>query len=118
MASLQHLRARAAQQITRKRRPIVPIFTEQRMSLERRMSEAEGGWLFGKGYNCYRPFRDLCEACGIDEDRRHPHILRHSRATHMLMDGESIYKVGKLLGDTVATVERVYGHYSPEYLAS
>jgi hypothetical protein len=32
--------------------------------------------------------------------------------------GESIYKVGRLLGDTVKTVETVYGHYSPEFLAS
>jgi hypothetical protein len=36
----------------------------------------------------------------------------------MLMDGESMYKVGRLLGDTVKTVETVYGHYSPEFLAS
>jgi hypothetical protein len=31
----------------------------------------------------------------------------------MLMEGESVYKVAKLLGDTVKTVESVYGHYSP-----
>jgi site-specific recombinase XerD len=43
-------------------------------------------------------------------------MLRHSRATHMLMDGESIYKVAKLLGDTVSTVEKRYGHVSVEYL--
>jgi hypothetical protein len=35
----------------------------------------------------------------------------------MLMD-KPIYDVAKLLGDTVATVEKVYGHHSPEYLAS
>ena len=34
----------------------------------------------------------------------------------MLMDGESVYKVAKLLGDTVQTVERTYGHHSVEYL--
>jgi site-specific recombinase XerC len=43
-------------------------------------------------------------------------MLRHSRATHMLMDGEDPYKVAKLLGDTLATVERVYGHYDVDYL--
>ena len=48
----------------------------------------------------------------------HPHLLRHSRATHMLMDGDSPYKVAKLLGDTLATVERVYGHSDPEFLAT
>lgn len=34
----------------------------------------------------------------------------------MLMDGEDPYKVAKLLGDTLATVERVYGHHSVDYL--
>jgi hypothetical protein len=34
----------------------------------------------------------------------------------MLMDGESIYKVARLLGDSVKTVEQSYGHYSVEYL--
>jgi site-specific recombinase XerC len=43
-------------------------------------------------------------------------MLRHSRATHMLMDGEDPYKVAKLLGDTLATAERVYGHYDVDYL--
>lgn len=41
-----------------------------------------------------------------------PHILRHSRATHMLEDGVSIYSVAKLLGDNPTTVQRTYGHIS------
>jgi integrase len=39
-----------------------------------------------------------------------------SRATHLLQAGASIYDVAKLLGDTTATVERVYGHHSCESL--
>jgi integrase len=108
---------KAGQQVTNKRRPIVVIYPEQRPVLERLMARAEDGWLFGKDYNAYWVFRGLCEECGFEEGRHNPHMLRHSRATHMLMDGESIYKVAKLLGDTVATVEKVYGHYSPEFLA-
>lgn len=41
-----------------------------------------------------------------------PHVLRHSRATHLLEDGVSIYAVAKLLGDNPSTIERVYGHVS------
>jgi site-specific recombinase XerD len=41
-----------------------------------------------------------------------PHVLRHSRATHMLEDGVSIYAVARLLGDNPTTVQRVYGHIS------
>lgn len=106
------------EQVTKKRRGIVPIFPEQRETLERRLAGAADGFLFGRGYTSYHMFRTLCEQCGLEEGRRHPHMLRHSRATHMLMAGEPPYKVAKLLGDTVATVEKVYGHFSPEFLAS
>ncbi len=108
---------KAGEQVTNKRRPIVPIFSAQREALERRLNAAEDGWLFGQGYETRWPFQKLCEACGFEEERRHPHLLRHSRATHMLMDDVPIYKVAKLLGDTVKTIENVYGHYSPEFLA-
>jgi integrase len=107
---------KAGQQVTKKRRPIVPVFPEIRSTLERLVAEADEGWLFGPNVDFYRPFRELCEDCGLGE-KAWPHVLRHSRATHMLMAGESIYKVAKLLGDTVKTVERVYGHHSVEFLA-
>jgi integrase len=100
---------------TKKRKPIVPIFPQIRGIVERRLANAQHGYLFGKTVDFYRPFRQLCESIGLD-DKFNPHMLRHSRATHMLMDGESIYKVAKLLGDTVSTVEKRYGHVSVEYL--
>jgi integrase len=106
---------RPGQRMTKKRRPIVPVYDEVRPTLERLVSEASGGWLFGPTVDFYRPFVKLCKDAGLGEI--HPHVLRHSRATHMLMAGESIYKVARLLGDTVKTVESVYGHASPEYLA-
>ncbi len=104
------------QKLTKKRRQIMPIYDDIRPTLQRLVKEAQDGWLFGMTADFYRPFRELCEGLGLD-DRANPHVLRHSRATHMLMDGESIYKVARLLGDTVKTVESVYGHHSPEYLA-
>lgn len=104
------------QKVTKKRRMPMPIFEAQRPVLERLCGGAGAdGYLFGPSADFYRAFRGLCEACGFG-DRSNPHILRHSRATHMLMDGENPYKVARLLGDTLATVERVYGHHSVEYL--
>jgi len=41
-----------------------------------------------------------------------PHILRHSRATHLLEDGVSIYSVARLLGDNPTTIQKTYGHIS------
>jgi site-specific recombinase XerD len=43
-----------------------------------------------------------------------PHWLRHSRASHMLLDGIPMFKVARFLGDTVETVDRVYGHMAPD----
>jgi integrase len=105
------------QKVTKKRRMPMPIFDAQRPVLERLCAgKGPDGWLFGPRADFYRLFRGLCESCKFG-DRSNPHILRHSRATHMLMDGENPYKVARLLGDTLATVERVYGHHSPDFLA-
>jgi integrase len=109
--------AKDGERKTKKRRPIVPIFPEMREALEQRIAAAEDGWLFGRRWKAYEPFVNLLRRAGITNGRRHPHVLRHSRATHLLLDGASIYAVAKLLGDTVSTVERAYGHCSIEYLS-
>ncbi|PZR93191.1 MAG: hypothetical protein DI537_11400 [Stutzerimonas stutzeri] len=106
--------AKAGERRTKKRRPIVPIDPELRPTLERLDAEKANEWVLGASTSLYRPFVKLCEKIGVEGS---PHILRHSRATHLLQDGVSIYDVARLLGDTVATVERVYGHHSAEFLA-
>jgi integrase len=40
----------------------------------------------------------------------HPHMTRHTYATHLLEAGVPISHVAELLGDTVATVEAAYSH--------
>lgn len=98
---------------TNKRKPIVPVYPEIRPVLERLMVASATDYVFGEPVSFYRPFVDLMADLGVEA---HPHLLRHSRATHMLMDGEDPYKVAKLLGDTLTTVERRYGHASVDYL--
>jgi integrase len=61
----------------------------------------------------YRAFQRACTRAKIEGVT--PHTLRHSRATHLLQAGVPTWDVAGLLGDTVATVERVYGHHSPDY---
>ena len=73
-------------------------------------------YLFGIPTDMYRPFRKHMESIGLAH-KRNPHILRHTRASHLLQEGVSLFNVAKLLGDTVATVERVYGHFCPDYMA-
>lgn len=48
---------------------------------------------------------------GIDLEEAHPHILRHSRANHLIHhEGWDIATVAYFLGDTVGTVEKYYAH--------
>jgi integrase len=103
---------------TKKRRPIVPIHPKIMPICRKLVTGAENGFLFGPPRDFYTPFRMTCHKAGIDDRRSHPHVLRHSRATHLLMDGVSIFNVAKLLGDTIQTVSRVYGHSCPDHLAS
>jgi len=101
-----------------KRRPIVPIFDEIRPTVERLMKEhADSEYLFGDPNDMYRPFVNHLTKLGLG-DKAFPHVMRHSRATHLLQAGVPIYDVARLLGDAVSTVERVYGHHSIEYLAA
>ena len=108
---------KAGEVATKKRRPIVPMHAKIEAILARLTRDAgPDGYLFGPSADFYKAFRALCRSAGIGDDRAHPHVLRHSRATHLLMSKTSIYDVARLLGDTVGTVERVYGHHSTEYL--
>lgn len=102
---------------TKKRQPIVPILKVMEPWVEKLLETGGRSRLFVNA-DFYRHYVAICECAGIDEARRNPHTMRHTRATHLLQDGKSIYDVAKLLGDTVATVERVYGHHSADQLAN
>ncbi|MDR3450637.1 MAG: site-specific integrase [Alphaproteobacteria bacterium] len=58
-------------------------------------------------------FRRLCKDCGIEAS---PHVLRHTAATWLVMDGVPLAEVARLLGDSERTVEKVYGKHAPDYL--
>lgn len=107
--------ARADELATTKRRPKVPIFPQIRGIIERRYQAANDNdnRLFGEKRDYYAGFVKLCRRLRFYPG--HPHMLRHSRATHLLEAGVSPYKVAGLLGDTVSTIERVYGHHSPDF---
>lgn len=44
-----------------------------------------------------------------------PHVLRHSRATHMLKAGVPIWEAANALGMSVAVLAAVYGHHAPDW---
>jgi integrase len=99
---------------TKKRQPVVPIFDEIVPEVASLVAARPQGRLFST-VSFYRPFMMLCRSLDLPEPH-HPHMLRHSRATHLLQDGKDLWDVAKLLGDTVKTVEATYGHHSPDGL--
>lgn len=59
-------------------------------------------------------FAAACRRAGLVDVT--PHVLRHTAATWAVMDGVPLAQVARMLGDTEATVERVYAKHAPEYL--
>jgi integrase len=45
-----------------------------------------------------------------------PHVLRHTAATHMARRGVPLWKIAKVLGNTLAMVEKVYAKHCPDDL--
>ncbi|MSO57419.1 MAG: tyrosine recombinase XerC [Thermoleophilia bacterium] len=71
---------------------------------------ARGGTLTRAG--AFLILRRLSERAGLDPTRVHPHLLRHSFATHLLEGGADLRSVQELLGHAdLSTTER-YTHVS------
>lgn len=70
---------------------------------------AEGGHLDLDNFRA-REWRPACEAAGVRP--RGPYHLRHTFATEALASGISIFELSRLLGASVAMIDRTYGHYA------
>jgi len=71
---------------------------------------ARGGPLTRAG--AFLILRRLAEKAGLEPERVHPHLLRHSFATHLLEGGADLRSVQEMLGHAdLATTER-YTHVS------
>jgi integrase len=103
--------------VTRKRRVVVPVSTALRPHLLAAYEAAKGDLIFagvsrGSFYGWMRKIGRYAKI----ETRTGPHVMRHTAATHMLRNGVPIWIVAGVLGDTIKTVERVYGHHIPSDL--
>jgi integrase len=103
---------------TRKRRATIPISDWLRPILEailEQIPDRPEAYLLDHPGCIYTAFDRAVVRAGLGEDVT-PHVLRHTRATHMAQAGADLWEIAGLLGDTLATVEKTYAHHHPDYL--
>ncbi len=93
----------------------VQEWIRERDALRRRVGEVEG-WLFlghkGKGLTTRRVAQILDKAAASAglTCRVHPHLLRHSFATHLLNRGADLRMVQEMLGHSSLAATQIYTH--------
>jgi integrase len=97
----------------RKRRVVVPISTRLLPVLERAAHGVHpNARLFDTGLR--KAYEAFARRLGLDWVTAH--VLRHTWASLAAQDGVPLFHIAKMLGDTVATVERTYAHLQPAHL--
>ena len=71
---------------------------------------ARGGALTRSG--AFLILRRLAEAAGLEPGRVHPHLLRHSFATHLIEGGADLRSVQEMLGHADLSTTELYTHVS------
>jgi integrase len=99
---------------TKKRRAVVPISQALWPVLQRMHKERVNDLVLDTESEVGRLLERIAQRAGIADVT--PHVLRHTAATHMARRGVPLYFVAKVLGDTIATVERIYAKHAPEDL--
>ena len=69
---------------------------------------ARGGPLTRAG--AFLILRDLARKAGLEPERIHPHLLRHSFATHLLEGGADLRSVQEMLGHADLATTELYTH--------
>jgi integrase/recombinase XerD len=75
---------------------------------------AKGGPLTRAG--AFFILRRLAGAAGLEPERVHPHLLRHSFATHLLEGGADLRTIQELLGHASLSTTQIYSHVSAKRL--
>lgn len=67
---------------------------------------------------CYSAFRKAMQRAGIDTPAGQlTHVLRHTFASHFIMNGGDILVLQRILGHTDIKVTMRYAHFAPDHLS-
>jgi integrase/recombinase XerD len=77
---------------------------------------ARGGALTRAG--AFLILRKLADRAGLEPGRVHPHLLRHSFATHLLEGGADLRSVQEMLGHADLATTQLYTHVDRDYIRS
>ena len=104
---------------TKKRSPPVRLGSRILAHLRRwhRIDSGKGSVVHFRGAPIHRPVNSwerVRIAAGLPEYVV-PHILRHSRATHLLRAGVPLWEAANALGMSVQVMAQNYGHHSPDW---
>lgn len=92
----------------------VPICEELHKELEPCITGSMTGRLFK---NAYSAFREGVERAGLMLQKGQlTHVLRHTFASHFMMNGGNILVLQKLLGHSSLTMTMRYAHLAPDHL--
>lgn len=109
---------------SKKRRVPVPVSDKLLAVLQPALAGLQDHELvLGHGGSAYKAFEKVAamaaERTGNDKFLEcSPHTLRHTWATLAARRRVSMFEIAGVLGDTLATVQKVYAHHSPDHLRS
>ena len=106
---------------TKKRRASVPISKALLPVLERAHAERTGDRVLDSGAEVWAAVQSVARRAGLaltvaGATGISPHVMRHTAATNMARRGVPLWKIGKILGDGLATVEKTYAKHCPDDL--
>ena len=114
---------------TKKRRASVPISKALLPVLKRAHEERISDRVLDHGAEIWAAVQSVAARAGFGppQGTRHtgtkpratgvsPHVMRLTAASHMARRGVPLFLVAKILGDTIATVEKTYAKHAPDDL--
>jgi integrase len=100
--------------VTKKRRPVVPISDALYPVLIEAQAKAATKHVLGHAGSTRKCFELARGKAGLPWCTRK--TLRHTFATWAAQAGVDLWAIAGILGDTVATVEKNYAHHDPDHL--